>query len=93
MEMKKLLVYLFLIASFFFNTAIADENDIDDDTIYLKDDQTFSINTKRKDIKKLNNIDLYAKTVPVSDMEQFFAYIYIMSKSKFLNFEAYVKTT
>lgn len=61
MEMKKLLVYLFLIASFFFNTAIADENDIDDDTIYLKDDQTFSINTKRKDTKKLNNIDLQQK--------------------------------
>ena len=58
MEMKKLLVYLFLIASFFFNTAIADENDIDDDTIYLRDDQTFSINTKRKDTTKLNNIDL-----------------------------------
>ncbi len=61
MKMKKLLVYLFLIASFFFNIAIADENDIDDDTIYLKDDQTFSINTKRKDIKKLNNIDLQQK--------------------------------
>lgn len=61
MEMKKLFVYLFLIASFFFNTVIADENDIDDDTIYLKDDQTFSINTKRKDIKKLNNIDLQQK--------------------------------
>ena len=61
MEMKKLFVYLFLIASFFFNTVIADENDIDDDIIYLKDDQTFSINTKRKDTTKLNNIDLQQK--------------------------------
>lgn len=61
MKIKKLFVYLFLIASFFFNIAIADENDNDESTIYLKDDQTFSINTKRKDLKKLNNIDLQQK--------------------------------
>ncbi len=61
MEMKKLFLFLFVLISFFCNTAIADENDIDDDTIYLKDDQTFSINTKRKDTTKLNNIDLQQK--------------------------------
>ena len=61
MEMKKLFVYLFLVVSLFFNIAIADENDIDDDAIYLKDDQTFSINTKRKDTTKLNNIDFQQK--------------------------------
>lgn len=61
MKMKKLFLCLFVIISFFCNTAIADENDIDEDAIFLKDNQTFSINTKRKDTKKLNNIDLQQK--------------------------------
>ena len=59
MEMKKLFVYLFLIASFFCNTAIADENDIDEDTIFLKDNQTFSINTTKE--KKHGNFTLGTK--------------------------------
>lgn len=61
MEMKKLFLCLFVLISFFCNKVIADENDIDEDAIFLKDNQTFSINTKREDTKKLNNIDLQQK--------------------------------
>ena len=40
MKIKKLFVYLFLIASFFFNIAIADENDNDDAAYSVKDFRT-----------------------------------------------------
>lgn len=59
MKMKKLFVYLFFIISFLCSIAIADEND--ESTIYLKDNQAFSVNTKQKNLNNLNYTDLKQK--------------------------------
>lgn len=56
MEMKKLFLSLFFVICLFFNTAFAQEN-INEDAIYLKDNEIFSIDLKQT-TKQSQNYEL-----------------------------------